>query len=125
MAKPFSFAEMLARMRALARRPQMESNAGPLEFGALKLDLLRHEATLAGVPIPLTATEFRLLEFFMSNPGQVLSRPRILDVVWGYGRDVDSNVVDAYIHYLRRKIDIEGQPSAIRTVRGTGYAFGA
>jgi len=124
LGKPFSFDELLARMRALARRPSLESPDTVLVHGDLSVDLVRHQALKDGTPIELSATEFRLLEFFMRHPGQVISRARILEVVWGYSRDVESNVVDTYVHYLRSKIDHEGE-SYIRTVRGTGYALGS
>ena len=123
LVKPFSFDELLARMRALARRPPLESPETILIHRDLSLDLVKHQAVKDGNPVALSATEFRLLEFFMRNPGQVISRSRILEVVWGYSRDVESNVVDTYVHYLRNKIDAEGE-SYIRTVRGAGYALG-
>ena len=123
LVKPFSFDELLARMRALARRPPLESPETVLIHRDLSLDLVKHQVLKDGDPIALSATEFRLLEFFMRNPGQVISRSRILEVVWGYSRDVESNVVDTYVHYLRNKIDDNGE-SYIRTVRGAGYALG-
>ena len=123
LVKPFSFDELLARMRALARRPPLESPETVLIHRDLSLDLVKHQVLKDGDPIALSATEFRLLEFFMRNPGQVISRSRILEVVWGYSRDVESNVVDTYVHYLRNKIDDDGE-SYIRTVRGAGYALG-
>ena len=124
LGKPFSFDELLARMRALARRPPIEPPEVVLNHADLTLDLMKHQALKDGTPIALSATEFRLLEFFMRNPGHVISRARILEVVWGYSRDVESNVVDTYVHYLRNKIDGDG-PSHIRTVRGAGYALGS
>lgn len=124
LGKPFSFDELLARMRALTRRPPLEPPETVLNHAELSLDLVKHQALKGGIPIALSATEFRLLEFFMRNPGQVISRGRLLEMVWGYSRDVESNVVDTYVHYLRSKIDGGGE-SYIRTIRGAGYALGS
>ncbi|MBT3942484.1 MAG: response regulator transcription factor [Chloroflexi bacterium] len=123
LGKPFSFDELLARMRALSRRPPLETPETVLTHEELSLDLVKHQMLKNGAPVALSATEFRLLEFFMRHPGQVISRARILEVVWGYSRDVESNVVDTYVHYLRSKIDGD-DTSHIRTVRGAGYALG-
>lgn len=125
LVKPFSFAELLARVKALARRqiqPQMEQE---LVSGDLVLDLGRREARRGGKTIELTAKEFQLLEFLMRNAGHVMTRTQILDHVWGYNFDSFSNVVDIYVHYLRNKIDKGFSDPLIRTVRGVGYSLKA
>jgi DNA-binding response OmpR family regulator len=124
LGKPFAFKELLARLRALTRRGTVGSAEPVLKHEDLELDLLRHQARRGQRRITLTTTEFRLLEFMMRNKTVVLSRSRILDEVWGFDYDGESNVVDTYVHYLRRKID-DGEPRLlIRTVRGYGYALG-
>ncbi|PZS09951.1 MAG: DNA-binding response regulator, partial [Chloroflexi bacterium] len=123
LIKPFSFSELLARVKALARRqvqPQVEQE---LMRGDLVLDLARREARRGDRAIELTAKEFQLLEFLMRNAGNVLTRTQILDHVWGYNFDSFSNVVDIYVHYLRNKIDKGFPEPLIRTVRGVGYSL--
>jgi DNA-binding response OmpR family regulator len=123
LMKPFSFSELLARVRALSRRqiqPQAETE---LRSGSLVLDLARHEARRDDTTIELTAKEFQLLEYLMRNAGHVLTRTQILDHVWGYNFDSFSNVVDIYVHYLRNKIDRDFPEPLIRTVRGVGYSL--
>ena len=125
LVKPFSFTELIARVRALARRqiqPQVELE---LSSGDLVLDLQRHEARRDGRTIELTAKEFQLLEYLMRNAGHVMTRTQILDQVWGYNLDSFSNVVDIYVHYLRNKIDRDFPEPLIRTVRGVGYSLKA
>jgi DNA-binding response OmpR family regulator len=122
MTKPFALDELLARLRALARRSDQRS-ADAIELGDLRLDLLSRRVTRAGSAIDLSSREFALLEYLMRHPGQVLSRVQILAAVWEYDFDPLSNVVDVYVRYLRRKIDVPGQPSFIETVRGAGYRF--
>jgi len=125
LAKPFSFTELIARVRALARRqiqPQVEIE---LASGDLVLDLQRREARRDGRTIELTAKEFQLLEYLMRNAGHVMTRTQILDQVWGYNLDSFSNVVDIYVHYLRNKIDRDFPEPLIRTVRGVGYSLKA
>ena len=125
LGKPFAFKELLARIRSLARRGAGEAEVDPvLKYEDLTLDLQRHEARRDGQRISLTTTEFRLLEFMMRNSTIVLSRSRILDEVWGFDYDGESNVVDTYVHYLRRKIDSSFERRLIRTIRGAGYALG-
>jgi DNA-binding response OmpR family regulator len=120
LVKPFALTELLARIRALARRAQAAPSA-PLQAGDLSLDVARHCATRGGREIPLTVKEFQLLEYLLRHPNQVLTRTQILDAVWQYDRAFSSNVVDTYVHYLRTKVDRGfGQPM-IRTVRGAGY----
>jgi DNA-binding response OmpR family regulator len=121
MAKPFRFAELLARVRLRLRqagenRPARED---VLEAGGIRLDLRTRRATRDGSDVELSSREFRLAEIFMSNPGQVLSREQLLSHVWGYDFDPGSNVVDVYVGYLRKKLG----PESIRTVRGMGYRF--
>ncbi|HLJ66408.1 MAG TPA: response regulator transcription factor [Chloroflexota bacterium] len=125
LVKPFSFSELVARVKALSRRqvqPQVEEE---LICGQLVLDLAKHEARRGNKVIDLTAKEFQLLEYMMRNAGNVLTRTQILDHVWGYNFDSFSNVVDIYVHYLRNKIDREFEEPLIRTIRGVGYSLKA
>ena len=122
LTKPFAFEELLARIRAVTRRlDQPESSQ--IRAGQLRLDLLAQRAWRDEELIELTAREFALLKYFMRHPNQVLSRQQILDGVWEYDFDPESNIVDVYVRYLRNKIDSPGQPSLIATVRGAGYRF--
>jgi DNA-binding response OmpR family regulator len=122
LIKPFAFAELLARVRALARRRQERGSLGDeLRHGDLVMDLQSHSARRGDQRLDLTVTEWRLLEFLMRHPGQALSRQQILDYVWSYDHAVQSSLVDVYISYLRRKLDQSGQPDPIQTVRGIGY----
>ena len=123
LIKPFSFAELLARVKALARRQVQPQAEQELRAGDLVLDLGRREARRGDTVIELTAKEFQLLEFLMRNAGNVLTRTQILDHVWGYNFDSFSNVVDIYVHYLRNKIDRDFPEPLIRTVRGVGYSL--
>jgi DNA-binding response OmpR family regulator len=121
LVKPFSFAELAARIRAHTRRPSEDQrSAASLQVGQVTLDLLAREAEVDGFTIPLSAREFALLAYLMRHPGQVLSRQQILDGVWGYAFDPRSNLVDVYIGYLRRKL-AHGGAFPIETVRGMGY----
>lgn len=124
LMKPFAFAELLARVRALLRRPAV---ALPtlLQVGDLTLDSVTRRVERAGRPIELTPREFSLLELLMRHPGQVLSRTQIAEHVWNYNFFHQSNVVDVYVRYLRRKIDDGFQPRLIHTVRGAGYKIEA
>ncbi|SRR5579884_85069 len=123
LVKPFSFAELLARVRALSRREVAPEAEEELKVGDLVLDLSRHEARRAGRSIELTAKEFSLLEYLMRNSGRVLTRSQILDHVWGYDFESLTNVVDIYVHYLRNKIDKGFSKPLIKTVRGVGYGL--
>jgi two-component system OmpR family response regulator len=123
--KPFSFSELLARVRALSRRQIQAQSETELRSGDLVLDLARREARRDDRSIELTAKEFQLLEYLMRNAGHVLTRTQILDHVWGYNFDSFSNVVDIYVHYLRNKIDRDFPEPLIRTVRGVGYSLKA
>jgi two-component system OmpR family response regulator len=120
LVKPFSFAELAARLRALVRRGRVERPT-VLEVGDLRLDPARRRAWRAEVELDLSPKEFALLELFLSHPGEVLTRTRILEHVWDFGYDPASNVVDQYIGYLRRKIDRPFGRDDLETVRGAGY----
>lgn len=127
VSKPFSPRELVARVLAVLRRtvdpgpPEEE----PLVAGDLRLDPLRHEVTKRGRVIPLSATEFRLLEFFLRNPTRVYTRAQLLDRVWGRDRHVEPRTVDVHIRRLREKLEEDAErPALIVTVRGTGYKCG-
>jgi two-component system response regulator MprA len=122
VTKPFALEELLARVRALLRRTH-EDGTDQLAFGDLELDPGTREVQRDGVPIELTRTEFSLLELFMRNPRQVLTRSVIFERVWGYDFGFGSNSLDVYIGYLRRKTEAGGKPRLIQTVRGVGYAL--
>jgi DNA-binding response OmpR family regulator len=123
MAKPFRFAELLARVRLRLRQANAQPSAreDDLVAGRIRLDLRSRVATRDGAEVELSAREFGMLELFMLNPGQVLSREQLLSHVWGYDFDPGSNVVDVYVGYLRRKLGAD----TISTVRGMGYRFDA
>ena len=124
LPKPFAFPELLARVRALARRPpETGGEDTALTAGDVVLDPGRHEVRRAGERIDLTAKEFALLATLMQRPGQVFTRSVLLDTVWGGTTGALTNAVDLYVHYLRKKLDREGEPSRVRTVHGTGYTF--
>ena len=120
LAKPFSFAELAARLRALVRRGAGERPA-ILESGDLRLDPARRLAWRGDAGLALTPKEFALLELFLRNPGVVLTRTRILESVWDFSYDATSNVVDQYVAYLRRKVDKPFGRRDIETLRGSGY----
>ena len=122
VTKPFALEELLARIRALLRRTPGGSGE-PLRFADLELDPGTREVRRAGEPIDLTRTEFSLLELFMLNPRQVLTRSIIFERVWGYDFGFASNSLDVYIGYLRRKTEGGDRPRLIQTVRGVGYAL--
>jgi two-component system OmpR family response regulator len=124
LVKPFSFAELVARVRALVRRARV---ARPTvhQVGDLRLDPARRRAWRAGVELDLSPKEFALLELFLSRPGEVLSRGTILEHVWDFAHDPISNVVDQYVAYLRRKIDRPFGRADLETVRGFGYRLRA
>jgi two-component system, OmpR family, response regulator len=122
LTKPFSFAELLARLRALARRAPLERPA-VIEADDLRLDPATRRAWRGDVEIGLSAKEFALLETFMRRPGEVLSRYQLLEHCWDYGYENRSNVVDVYVRYLREKIDRPFGRKSLETVRGAGYRF--
>lgn len=124
MAKPFRFAELLARVRLRLRSasaPGEVERSGIVESGGVRLDLRTRRAVADGREVELSTKEFTLAEIFLTHPGQVLSREQLLDHAWGYDFDPGSNVVDVYVGYLRRKIGA----ARIETVRGAGYRFRA
>jgi DNA-binding response OmpR family regulator len=123
LPKPFAFQELLARLRALGRRRVQAREPDQLQVADLVLDLRRRRAQRAGKAIDLSPREFALLEFLMRNEGRVVTRTQILDHVWGYEYSPDSNLVDVYVTYLRRKVDRGHERKLIRTVRGAGYAL--
>jgi two-component system response regulator MprA len=122
VTKPFALEELLARVRALLRRTSDEPGE-LLRFADLELDPGTREVRRSGRPIELTRTEFSLLELFMRNPRQVLTRSVIFERVWGYDFGFASNSLDVYIGYLRRKTEAAGEPRLIQTLRGVGYAL--
>jgi DNA-binding response OmpR family regulator len=124
LAKPFAFSELLARIRALGRRPAPAAE-GRLTAGDLVLDELRHVVQVGDRTVDLSAREFALLGFFIRHAGQVVTRQQILDQVWGAEPDVYSNVVDLYVSYLRRKLAELDRADRLRTVRGVGYTLKA
>ena len=125
LTKPFAFDELIARMEALLRRRPSAAPDPVLKVGDLILDPLSKKVWRGEREISLTAKEFRLLGYLMSHPGAVISRTRLLDNVWDLSFDPETKVVDVYIRYLRKKIDCEGEPPLIKTVRGFGYVISA
>jgi two-component system OmpR family response regulator len=124
LAKPFSFGELLARLRALARRGAIEKPA-VLDVGDLRLDPATRQLWRAGAEIRLSTKEFALMETFMRRPGQVLDRYQLLEHAWDYEYENRSNVVDVYVRYLREKVDRPFGVESIETVRGAGYRLRA
>ena len=126
LVKPFAFEELLARVRALGRRFSLQpDDSNELRVGDLVLDLRHHTARRGTRPLDLTPTEWNLLEYLMRKAGQALSRQQILDHVWSYDHDVQPQMVDVYIAYLRRKLNASGERDPIVTVRGVGYRLEA
>ena len=124
VVKPFALDELLARIRAFERRnPQAGQARGALRFDDLELDRDAMTARRGGRDIPLTRTEYQLLELLLANPKRVLSRDVIFEKVWGYDFGPDSNSLDVYIGYLRRKLETNGEKRLIHTVRGVGYVM--
>jgi DNA-binding response OmpR family regulator len=120
LTKPFSLAELLARLRALIRRGATE-RPSVLRVGDLSLDPAARSVARDGHAIELTAKEYALLEFFMRHPGEVLTRTRLIEHVWDFAYEGDSNVVDVYVRYLRNKVDRPFGRDSLETVRGSGY----
>jgi two-component system response regulator MprA len=123
LVKPFALEELVARVRALLRRLGPDDTAAKLTFADLELDTGTREVRRGDDALTLTRTEFALLELFMRNPRQVLTRSVIFDRVWGYDFGYGSNSLDVYISYLRKKTEAGGKPRLIHTVRGVGYAL--
>ena len=124
VTKPFSLAEVVARVHAILRRTRGDLPGDVLQYADVKLDEARHEVFRGDTPIELTATEFSLLRFFLLNPRRVLSKGQILQNVWQYDFGGNANVVETYVSYLRKKLDALGPP-LIRTVRQAGYILDA
>ncbi len=125
LTKPFALQELLARLRALLRRvvPPEGADAEVLSFADLTMDLATREVMRVDREIPLTRTEFTLLEMFLRRPRRVLERSFILEEVWGYDFPTTANSLEVYVGYLRRKTEAEGEPRLIHTVRGVGYVL--
>ena len=123
LTKPFSFSELLMRVRALLRRSSLSTSPMKLSVGDLAVDLLRREVTRAGRRIELQPREFSLLEYMMRNEGIVLSKTVLIEHVWGYSFDPQTNVVDVLVSRLRNKIDKEFEAKLIHTIRGVGYVL--
>jgi DNA-binding response OmpR family regulator len=120
LVKPFALAELTARLQALLRRRGTEA-PGAVVVGDLVIDPRRHLAARDGRDLDLTRREYELLEAFARHAGQVLSRDQLLRQVWGYNFDVETNVVDVFVGYLRRKLEADGEPRMLHTVRGVGW----
>ncbi len=120
LVKPFAFSELLARLRALTRRPPQLVGT-TVHIGDISLDTNTHEVSRGGVPVPLTTKEYTLLEYLMRHPHQVLTRTMIAEHVWNYDMDNATNIIDVHIRNLRRKIDDPFTARLIQTVRGAGY----
>ncbi|MEA2235187.1 MAG: two-component system, OmpR family, response regulator [Solirubrobacteraceae bacterium] len=122
VTKPFSLEEIVARVQAMLRRAGMKITTAQLTFADVEMDDDAHLVSRGGTPIDLSPTEYKLLRFFLLNPGRVLSRAQILDHVWEYDFGGESGVVETYVSYLRRKLDTLGPP-LLKTVRGVGYVL--
>jgi len=130
LVKPFAVEELVARLQALLRRSAGENGENgddgaraELEVGDLVVDPAGRTVTRGGREIELTRREFELIEVFARNPGIVLERDRLLELVWGYDWAADTNVVDVFVSYLRRKLEADGEPRMIQTVRGVGFVL--
>jgi heavy metal response regulator len=122
LAKPFAFAELVARCRALIRRGTSDRGA-EIHFADLRLDPVTHKVWRSGKEIELTSKEYALMEYFMRNPNKVLTRTMIAENVWDYSFDSFTNIIDVYVNYLRNKVDREYDKKLIHTVRGSGYVL--
>ena len=122
VVKPFSFEELLARIHALLRRRSL-NDSKIVSIGELKVDPMRRTVDYYGHSLDLTKKEFDLIHVLANNPSMVMSREQLLSKVWGYDFDVDTNVVDVFIGYLRKKLEIDGQRRIIQTVRGVGFVL--
>ena len=122
LVKPFALVELTARLQALLRRRGVD-RTGPVVAGELVVDPRRHVAARSGRDLELTRREFALLEAFARHSGQVLARDQLLDLVWGYAPDVDTNVVDVFVGYVRRKLEAAGEPRILHTIRGIGWVL--
>jgi DNA-binding response OmpR family regulator len=124
LTKPFAFQELVARVRALLRR-RTEAEPTVLRIDDLTLDPARRTVTRGDEKIDLTPREFALLDYFMRNPGRVLTRTMIAEHVWDYSFDTSTNVIDVYVNYLRKKVDAGREPKLLHTIRGVGYVLKA
>jgi DNA-binding response OmpR family regulator len=125
VTKPFDLPELIARVHALIRRAELRHQDTTLTVGDLALDPLKRRVTQDGRVVDLSPREFALLEFLMRNAGRTVSRSRIAEAVWNYKFDPETNVVDVYVNYLRKKLSFGDRTAPIRTVRGTGYRLEA
>ncbi|MFC6013253.1 response regulator transcription factor [Nocardia lasii] len=125
LTKPFDLGELVARLHALLRRrPMTVATAGEtVQVGAVVIDLTGHRVHAGSTPVELTKREFELLAMLARNPGVVLGREQILSAVWGYDFDTDTNVVDVFVSYLRRKLEVDGVARVVHTVRGVGFVL--
>ena len=123
LVKPFALVELVARIEALIRRPRGEPMETVLKVGPVRMDLLNRRVTRDNRLLDLTQREFRLLEYFLRNAGQLLTRSMLYEAVWDYKFDPGTNLIDVHIGRLRRKVDAEGEGSTILTVRGSGWKF--
>lgn len=123
LVKPFSFDELLARIRALLRRQQRAGTSDELRFADLTVNLGSREVRRGSRRVELTAREFEMLALFMQNPRQVLTRDVLYDRIWGYDFGGESNIIEVYVRYLRSKLEEHSEPRLIQTVRGVGYAL--
>jgi DNA-binding response OmpR family regulator len=122
LTKPFAFKVLLARLRALSRRRRVEPRT-ELQIADLLLDPATREVKRAGITLSLTRTEFQMLDVLMRNAGRVITRSRLIEAVWGYDRDIESNTLDVFIRQLRGKVDAGRPGRLIHTIRGIGYAL--
>jgi two-component system OmpR family response regulator len=125
LSKPFALSEMTARVEVLLRRRKSDAEKLVLRYGDLELDLVSHTARRAGRDLRLFPKEVKLLEMFMRNSGQVLTRTMIFETVWGYSFDPGTNLIDVHVRALRKKLEGEGLPTLLHTARGLGYTFRA
>ncbi|MFG1792338.1 response regulator transcription factor [Nocardia altamirensis] len=125
LTKPFDLGELVARLRALLRRrvTTPEPASASVRVGQVQIDLAGHRVLAAGLPVELTKREFELLAMLAEHPGIVLGREQILSAVWGYDFATDTNVVDVFVSYLRRKMEATGAPRVVHTVRGVGFVL--
>ena len=123
VTKPFSPAELVARVRAVLRRARPSTAEEALDYAGIRMDLAAHRVARNGRAIHLGPTEFRLLRHFLEHPGRVFAREQLLDAVWGHDVYVEPRTVDVHIRRLRKAINAEGEPDVIRTVRSAGYAL--
>ena len=123
LAKPFAFSELLARVEALSRRKGVVQEVTELSLADLHMNLLTRTVTRAGQPVELTAREFALLEYLLRNAGRVVSRSMLLEAVWDYNFDPQTNIIDQHVSRLRQKIDKDFGPPLLQTIRGMGYSL--